>query len=73
MTVEVTVDRIEGAVAVLEVGGQFVDWPLGALPEGIQEGSRVSVHLTVLDSASAEAEARLDRLRARSGSGDIEL
>lgn len=34
----IVVDRIEGTRAVLEIGGERVDVPLAALPEGTAEG-----------------------------------
>ena len=73
MIIETTVDRLEGAFAVLEVSGHMIDWPIAALPDGIIEGTRVSIALTALDSDTSEAEARLARLRSRSGTGDIDL
>ena len=74
MNVVVTVDRIEGDTAVLEVGGAFVDWPLEALPAGAKEGSRYTLSFTPAASEMSEAEARLARLKARTPqSGDIDL
>jgi len=71
--IEVLVDRIEGGFAVLEVGGSFVDWPAHALPAGAVEGSKLTLILDVPEDLET-AEARYERLRARSKVGtDIDL
>lgn len=55
-SVIVTVDRIEDDIAVLEVGDEFVDWPLTALPLGVEEGMRLVVRFEVQrDLGPAEA------------------
>lgn len=64
----IVVDRIEGDVAVLEVGGTTVDVPVAALPEGAREGSVLA--LTLQDSDSADMAARLERMQAKSNIGD---
>jgi hypothetical protein len=50
--VTVTVDRIEGDIAVLEVNDVLVDWPLRALPATIREGQRLVVRFTSPDGTS---------------------
>lgn len=70
METVITVDRIEGSTAVLEVSGSLVDWPLAALPEGTREGDRFRVTMTPVAPDTSEAEARLARLRARGPAGD---
>lgn len=70
MQVTVTVDRIEGDLAVLEVAGTFVDWPVSALPPGVSEGQRLAIAFTVEGADTAAAEERLARLRARGPKGD---
>ena len=44
----VVVDRIEGDLAVLEVGDNQVDWPLEALPEGVAEGDSFNLTFSPL-------------------------
>lgn len=66
----VVVDRIEGDLAVLEVAGTTVDWPIAALPEGVGEGTTLSVVFQITPSDHSEAEARLERLRQRGPKGD---
>lgn len=77
-----TVDRIEGELAVLEVGGRLVEVPLDALPPGTHEGSVLRLEPGVRAEGAealsfseegdeeqhrlAEAQARLARLQARS-------
>lgn len=73
MTVTVVIDRIEGAFAVLEVGGRTVDWPVEALPEGAREGSRWTCVFTAAPAtptALERAEARIRRLDAAGPAGD---
>ncbi|PJB47501.1 MAG: DUF3006 domain-containing protein, partial [Deltaproteobacteria bacterium CG_4_9_14_3_um_filter_63_12] len=36
---KIVVDRIEGSVAVLEVGNEYVNFPVAALPKGAGEGA----------------------------------
>ena len=71
MDVLVTVDRIEGDLAVLEVGGTLVDWPRVCLPAEVEEGSRLRLSLTIEATDTSDAEARLERLRARGPQDDI--
>ena len=70
MTLEVTVDRIEGDRAVLEVAGTTVDWPLSALPPGLDEGDRLRVALSVLPGQPEGQAARMERLRSTGPPGD---
>lgn len=44
-TITATVDRIEGPMAVIEVAGTTVDWPVQALPAGTTEGSTLTITL----------------------------
>ena len=67
MTVRVVVDRIEGSMAVLEVGGDTVDWPLSALPGTVREGAVFQVTFAPADTG---AQARLDRMEAKGPKGD---
>lgn len=71
-----TVDRIEGDRAVLDLGGETVNVPLSLLPEGAREGARLLFTLDPAGTADAlaEAEARLARLKARAvPGGSIDL
>jgi len=67
MKITATVDRIEGALAVLEIAGDTYDWPLSALPPESVEGSTLTVvfKLTGPSSRKGEASARQQRLAAR--------
>lgn len=70
----IAVDRIEGQRAVLEIGGEIVEVPRSALPEGAREGDLLVWHVADASERLAAAEARLDRLRARDpGSDEIDL
>jgi hypothetical protein len=61
-----SVDRIEGDRAVLDIGGEKVEIPAGALPEGAQEGSWLKISLADASEARAAEEERLARLRKKS-------
>lgn len=63
----IVVDRIEGDVAVLEIGGRTVDVPLSELPAGVKEGDALTFQVAPADTTAAEA--RLARLRAKSNQG----
>lgn len=73
MELHVTIDRIEGDTAVLEVGGRLVDWPAEALPPGCEEGSRLRLSFVREEPALDEASARLARLRAASDDMDDDV
>jgi hypothetical protein len=45
---KVVIDRIEGDLAVVEVAGKFVEWPVAALPAGAREGSILEVTITLV-------------------------
>ncbi len=68
----ITLDRIEGDIAVLIVNGLPWDFPADALPQGIQEGDRLvwAVDTTSTAQAKADAEARVRRLAAASNLDD---
>ena len=65
MTFSAYVDRIEGEFAIVEVNGVHMDWPLTALPEGINEGTTITISVEKTESSMRqEAEERLQRLQA---------
>jgi hypothetical protein len=70
MEQKIVVDRIEGRSAVLEVAGTTVDWPLSALPDGVREGSTLSVVFSFTEADLSSATARLERLKKRGPTGD---
>ena len=70
-TLHIAVDRIEGDRAILDVGGELIEVPAAALPEGAVEGSRVRLETAEpAPEADDGAQKRLERLRARSASLD---
>jgi len=70
MEIIVTVDRIEGDLAVLEVGTRLVDWPLSELPAETCEGQRFTLTIAPAPADLSEARARLERLKRRGPKGD---
>ncbi|MCK6504658.1 DUF3006 domain-containing protein [Myxococcota bacterium] len=70
----IVVDRVEGDLAVLDVGGQAVELPVAALPPGAGEGSVLAFVIQDDAALRAQAQARLDRLTAASKlPDDVEL
>ena len=73
----IVIDRIEGELAVLEVDGQTVDFPVSALPPGAAEGSVLTLALEPKPQRDIQAEnqARLERMKKRDPmkSGLLEL
>ncbi|MSP57070.1 MAG: DUF3006 domain-containing protein [Myxococcales bacterium] len=74
----ITIDRIEGDRAVLELSGfpddagrrELLEVPLAALPDGASEGLVLTFQLGPAPTGDlAEAEARLARLKARTPQG----
>ena len=64
----VTLDRIEEEIAVLLCGEvTFTEWllPRAWLPTGTRPGERLRCRLTRDPQATADAEARNDRLRRK--------
>ena len=59
----ITVERIEGTVAVLDVRGARVEIPAELLPAGAKEGD--SLRLALDAEASADARARAEERQAR--------
>ena len=73
LSTEITIDRIEGKRAVLEVGKELIEWPAEALPDGAVEGSVLSF-VVAGPTDLQPSSARLQRLRRRSNVGtDIDL
>lgn len=61
-------DRIEGAMAILEVNGHTLELPTSALPAGAKEGDAFAL-AAIGRPDTSEAEARLARLRQRDPGG----
>jgi hypothetical protein len=66
----IVVDRIEGTVAVLQVGEETVHLPVSVLPDGAGEGSVLLLSLAAEQPDLATAKDRLNRLQAASGISD---
>jgi L-alanine-DL-glutamate epimerase-like enolase superfamily enzyme len=77
VSARVAVDRFEGEVAVLDVAGTLVNVPVALLPAGAREGSVLAFVLdaAATEAALAEAQSRLDRLKAATpqGPGSFDL
>ena len=73
----IAVDRFEGDLAVLDVAGVLVNVPRALLPAGAREGSVLALALDLAgtEAALADANARLDRLKAATpqGPGSFDL
>ncbi|MCO4743964.1 MAG: DUF3006 domain-containing protein [Proteobacteria bacterium] len=51
---QIVIDRIEGDMAVVEIGGIQVDWPVSYLPEGAREGQAFTLTLTPVEQDPCE-------------------
>jgi hypothetical protein len=74
----IIVDRIEGAIAVLEVAETIIEVPLSELPEGVQEGDSLVLTPAPCDifarAGHNETVERVERLRALdSGEKEIDI
>ena len=72
----IVIDRIESAIAILEIDGKTVEVPASILPKGCKEGDALKLELCDNDASQLqrENEERLQRLRERdSGAMNIEL
>ncbi len=69
----VSIDRIEGDRAILDFAGELIEIPAAALPEGAEEGSRLTLSLAPAeetDRAEDAAAAQQARLKAKRTSLD---
>lgn len=74
MPLPITVDRIEGGRALLDIDGEIVDVPAAALPDGSGEGAVLALSEQDATPERDRASARLERLKARDTlPDDIEL
>ncbi len=65
---KVTVDRLEGGVAVLLVrDGESTKFnmPIALLPEGIREGDILDIAITVDEKVAEDSKARISSLMER--------
>jgi len=70
----ITIDRIEGSYAIIDVNGETVEVPLSLLPPNVAEGMALKLVLNDEDSSTLgrENEERLARLKAEDP-GDMEI
>jgi len=72
----IIIDRIEGAIAILEVAGELIEVPASILPLGAQEGDHLALTPAQGDSSATavqqETVERVERLRAMD-SGEMEI
>jgi hypothetical protein len=72
----IIIDRIEGKVAILEIGEALIEVPASLLPAGAREGDPLVLSLAASDSLATagqqETVERVERLRA-SDPGDMDI
>ncbi len=66
----ITIDRIDDGIAVLDVGGESIDFPLAALPEGSKEGDVLSFVKVDASEIIAAANDRMSRMKNMSRVSD---
>ena len=66
----IVIDRIEDDIALLDVGGEIIDFPVEALPENAKEGDLLG--FVILDNSEllAKASDRIERMKAMSNNGN---
>ena len=70
----ITIDRIEGSYAIIDVNGETVEVPLSLLPPNVGEGMALKLVLNNEDSSTLRRvnEERRARLKAEDP-GDLEI
>ena len=72
MEKRLTIDRIEGTLAIVEHGGSTYDIPMELLPSGCEEGDTLVIGCEKASvSRIKEAEDRLRRLEERDPGDDV--
>ena len=72
MSPDITVDRIESDLALLEIGEVFVELPLAALPPNTKEGDMLRlIKQDGREQSLDTATSRLNRLAKRDDGNDI--
>lgn len=66
----IVVDRVEGELAVLQIGGKTLDVPVSLLPEGAGEGSVLVLALSDTSRERADMADQLGRLARKSNVSD---
>jgi len=66
----ITIDRIDDGIAVLDVGGESIDFPVAALPEGAKEGDVLSFVKVDASEIIAAANDRMSRMKNMSKVSD---
>lgn len=69
----VSIDQIDGDVAILVDERQRASVPVSWLPAGSTQGTVLRLVLTPDPDEQAKLEARIKKLQARAQRGDIEL
>ncbi len=63
----ITIDRIDENIAVLDVDGQSIEFPVAALPEGAKEGDVLAFVTVDASQILADAKDRISRMKNMSG------
>ena len=62
----IVIDRIEDGLALLDVDGEIIEFPLETLPEGSKEGDLLAFIRIDASEILAQATERLERMQAMS-------
>jgi len=70
----ITIDRIEGSFAIIDIQGNTIEVPVSVLPSSAREGTVLKLVLSDEDSSTLvrENKERLARLKAEDP-GDMEI
>ena len=62
----ITIDRMDNGIAVLDVGGEMIEFQVAALPEGAKEGDVLAFVKVDASEIIQEAKNRIQRMRSMS-------
>ena len=66
----ITIDRIDDGLAVLDVNGESIEFPVAALPEGSKEGDVLSFVKVDASEIIQAANDRINRMKSKSSGND---
>ena len=66
----ITIDRIDDGLAVLDVTGDSIEFPVAALPEGSKEGDVLSFVKVDASEIIQAANDRINRMKSKSSGND---
>ena len=66
----ITIDRIDDGLAVLDVNGESIEFPVAALPQGSKEGDVLPFVKVDASEIIQAANDRINRMKSKSSGND---